>query len=84
MNDITQGQPADPTLEERAEAESAIREFMRQQAVAPDSQKTVIDSPKFDGLIGTTDDIEQNSGVSVSLSQDGEGRVIKLTFMNHA
>ena len=84
MNDTTQVQNPDPTPEERAVAESAIREFTQQQTAVPGSDKTVIDSSKFDGPIGTPDDSGQDGGVSASLSQDGEGRVVKLTFTNHA
>jgi len=40
------------TPEERAKADADIKAFMQQQNQVSDSQKTVIDSPKFDGPIG--------------------------------
>lgn len=43
---------SDPTPEERAEADRAIREFMAAQAAVPESERTQITSDKFDGPIG--------------------------------
>lgn len=42
----------DPTPEERAEADRAVRKFMVAQDAVPISERTQITSDKFDGPIG--------------------------------
>ena len=47
-----------PTEEEVEQTNIAAKQFQEQQASVPESEKTYLDSPKFDGSIGNPDSIQ--------------------------
>jgi len=60
----------DPTLEERAEAEREIREFMASQQEVPESERTVISNEKYDGPIGEPRPGPRENRTTYSSDQD--------------